>query len=76
MYMHPIQGFTGGKLVTTSNRWASHIKDTVQPEILAVIKFGGLPPNDVFDTTGRLKIGSTVLYCHTYMQAEKKLADF
>ena len=30
--------------------------NTVQPEILADIKFGSLAPNDVFNTNGRLKL--------------------
>ena len=39
---------------------------TVQPEILAVITFGSLAPNDVFNP-----IGGMVQYCHTYMHTEE-----
>ena len=41
-----------------------------------VIKFGSFAPNDVFNTIGGFNFGSTVWYRHTYMHAEKKLADF
>ena len=50
--------------------------NTVQPEILAVIKFGGLAPNNVFHTIFGLKFGGMVRYRHRYMHAEKKLVDF
>ena len=41
-----------------------------------VIKFGSFAPNDVFHTIGGFKFGGMVRYCHTYMHAEKSLADF
>ena len=34
-----------------------------------------LPPND-FNTICGFKFGGMVKYCHTYMHAEKDLADF
>ena len=49
---------------------------TIQPETLAVIKFGGFAPNNVFNTIDGLKFGSMVRYRHTNMHTEKKLVDF
>ena len=46
---------------------------TILPEILAVIKFGGLAPNDALTLLAD-KFGSMVQYCHTgntYMHAGK-----
>ena len=39
---------------------------------MAVIKFGGFAPNDVFNTIGGFKFGGMVWYRHTYVHAEKK----
>ena len=49
---------------------------TVQPEVLVVIKFGGLAPNNAFHTIFWLKFGGMVRYRHTYTHAEKNLANF
>ena len=43
------------------------IPNTVEPEILVVIKFGGF---DVFNIISRLKFGSMVQYQHIYMYLE------
>ena len=43
--------------------------NTVKPEILAVIKFGSLAQNDVFNTIIGIKFGGMVRYRHTYMHA-------
>ena len=49
---------------------------TVKPEILAVIKFGGLGPKRRFSHYSGLKFGGMVRYRRTYIHAEKILADF
>ena len=41
--------------------------DTVSPEILAGIKFGGLAPNRYCKNISRFKFGSSVRDCHTYI---------
>ena len=41
-----------------------------------VNKYGGIAPNDVFNTTGGLKFGGMVQYHHTNIACGKKLADF
>ena len=44
---------------------------TVSPEIVAVIKFGGLDPKQRFSHYSGLEFVSMVRYRHTYMHAEK-----
>ena len=44
--------------------------------MLAVIEFGGLGRKRRFSHYSGLKFGGMVWYRHTYMHAEKNLADF